>query len=72
MSSTCNRASSTCWRLSRVDRAPCRVLTICPLSVAVAGGSCLDINSYVSPGKESNWWLRMAFNNVDGGGEPRV
>ena len=50
MASTARHVStiSLCWILD--DCTPCRVLTMCPLSVAVACGRYLLINLCVRPG----------------------
>ena len=72
MSSTCALASRISAMLLLVDWIPWRMRCICPLSVAVEGGRCFLMSSWVRPGKDDSWPLLMAFSNVDLGGEHRL
>ena len=71
MLSASTLASSISCLSFLVEFVPCRVRTMWPRAVAVAGGRCFLISSMVSPGHDFNCSFRMALINVDTVGEQR-
>ena len=69
ISSTSNLASWRCLVVLLVERMPCLVRFMCPLSVAVDGGKYLLINSWDKPGNVRSWLFLMAARIVDGGAD---